>query len=477
MSGIEYKLITEQVGLIGATVLLVGTAIGMSIFIVPTQMMAEAGPSITYAILIAAIPMVFAVLGLLQLGGAIPVAGGAYVYTSRLVGPLFGMLGILLPVLAIWSYLLFASLGFAEYLLFFSAEFDLIPQIPRLAVVWFLLFAFLVLNFLGIRLVAQVQFAMVGVLIVALLTFIVVGLFSIDTGNFTPVFPTQGEGAPFGDGFGPFLIAIVILYIPFQGFTIIVEIGEELEDPIKNIPRVLAIGMTIVTLISFAVVFVVTGLLPWWEAPAVVDSGGGLATVIHGFAIAEVAIVVAIGALVGAATTVNTLYTSYSRTIMRAARDDVLPPIFARIHDDYNTPHFAILLLGIPPLLLAPLIIHLDGVFAVDALDWLVVVVVTSIFIIFAFLGIALWRLPKIFPKRYEHAFYKLPKPVLKIVAVGNSVLSLIFAAFVALSQPSAFILVLAWIAFALVVYRYRLYSYSGDGSLKEKMSGLDSHE
>ena len=83
----EYKLIDEQVGLWGAVALLVGTAIGMSIFVVPTQMAAVAGPSVTLAILASVVPMLLGVLLLLQLGGAIPVAGGIYVYGSRLVGP------------------------------------------------------------------------------------------------------------------------------------------------------------------------------------------------------------------------------------------------------------------------------------------------------------------------------------------------------------------------------------------------------
>lgn len=36
MSSTEFKLIDEQVGLLGAVALLVGTAIGMAIFVVPT---------------------------------------------------------------------------------------------------------------------------------------------------------------------------------------------------------------------------------------------------------------------------------------------------------------------------------------------------------------------------------------------------------------------------------------------------------
>lgn len=116
MAAEDFKLITEEIGPVAAVALLIGTAVGMSIFIVPTQMAAIAGPSVTVAILISVLPMVLGVLLLLQLGGAIPVAGGIYVYGSRLVGPYWGMISIVVPVVAVWSYLLFAALGFAQYL-------------------------------------------------------------------------------------------------------------------------------------------------------------------------------------------------------------------------------------------------------------------------------------------------------------------------------------------------------------------------
>jgi APA family basic amino acid/polyamine antiporter len=484
----EYKLITEQVGLWGAVALLVGTAVGMSIFIVPTQMLAEAGPSITVAILVSVVPMILGVLGLLQLGGAIPVAGGAYVYASRLIGPYFGMLGVFIPVLAIWAYLLFAALGFAEYMQFFAIQFadTTFGGVGVVAVVWLLLGGFLVLNYFGIQMVAKVQLTLVGLLLVGLVTFVVVGALELDTANYANLFPAEGTSAdgnpaPFADGsLAPFILAVVTLYIPFQGFTMIVEIGEELKNPIKNIPRVLAVGMTIVAVLSIAVVFVLAGVLPWQDATTVVEDGGGLSLALVEYtdgAPVWAGVVVALAALIGAATTINTLVTSYSRTVMRAGRDDVVPPAFAELHGDHRTPYRAILLLGVPPLLFAPFAVYLDGIFAVDMLDWLVAVVVTGIFIVFTFIGVAIWRLPKIFPARYEHSFYRLPMPVLKAVAVGNSVVSAGLAMLVGLSQPSALALVLAWMVLAYAVYRYRLSTYAGEGSLKDRMESLDSHE
>jgi APA family basic amino acid/polyamine antiporter len=480
----EYKLINEQIGLWGGVGLLVGTAIGMSLFVIPTQMLVQAGPSVTIAMLISVIPMVFGVLGLLQVGGAIPVAGGIYVYGSRLVGPYWGMLAISLPVLAIWSYLLFAALGAAEYVGFFVETFSLVPTIPALAVMLVLLVGFTVLNYRGVRFVVQAQLAMVGLLLVGLLAFVVTGLLNVEIGNFTPMFP-DGEGEPFAEGISPFLIAVVTLYIPLQGFGIIIEIGEELEDPVTNIPRVLGIGMAIVTLISVAVVLVLVGVIEFdaaqelLGAPEEADqSSGGLANVATTFTHTGVAVLIGFGALIGAATTINTLITSYSRTIMRAARDDVIPSAFAVLHERYNTPHRAILTLTVPPIVLSPVVLVVDPLVAVDALDWLVVVVVSGIFVAFAVLGVALWRLPTVFPQRYEHSLYRLPMPVLKVVAVGNIAISTIFGLLVAATQPTALALVLFWATMTYVVYRIRVRRYAAEGiDLKERMSSLHSHE
>jgi len=238
--------------------------------------------------------------------------------------------------------------------------------------------------------------------------------------------------------------------------------------------------MTIVAVLSVAVVVVLAGILPWQDATTVVADGGGLSLALTEFtdgAPVWAGVVVALAALIGAATTVNTLVTSYSRTVMRAGRDDVLPGGFAELHETHSTPYRAILLLGVPPLLFAPFAVSLDGALGVDMLDWLVTVVVTGIFVVFTFIGVAIWRLPTVFPARYEHSVYRLPMPVLRVVAVGNSVISAGLALLVGLSQPSALALVLGWMVLAYAVYRYRLSTYTGEGSLKDRMGSLDNHE
>gem|GEM_PF-267374 len=476
----DYKLINERIGVFSAVALLVGTALGMSIFVVPTQMAAQAGPSISLAILVSVVPMILGVLLLLQLGGAIPVAGGIYVYGSRLVGPLWGLVAVILPVLSVWAYLLFASLGFAQYLPVLFEALSLSVEIPNFVGAWILLVGFLILNYVGIRIVAKAQMALVGVLLIGMVTFIAGGVINFDPGNLTPLFPS-GEGEPFAGGITPFVLAVVLLYIPFQGFGMIIEIGEELENPVKNIPRVLAIGMGFVTVLSVGVVVALVGAVPWEETinPETGEAvEGGLATVMLGRVPAWTVAVIAVGALVAAATTVNTLFTSYSRTVMRAARDEVVPDYFAAIHDRFHTPHRSILLLGIPPIIAAPFTRYLNELFAVEFLDWLIVVVVTGIFVAFMIGGVALWNLPKVFPQRYEYSVYKLPMPVLKMVAVGNVIVSFVFMLLVATSAPSALAVVLGWVVLGAVVYFARIRYYENRGvDLRERMALLHKHE
>jgi APA family basic amino acid/polyamine antiporter len=163
---------------------------------------------------------------------------------------------------------------------------------------------------------------------------------------------------------------------------------------------------------------------------------------------------------------------------MRAARDEVLPDVFATVHDRYDTPHRAILLFAIPPMLAAPFIGRLDAVTPPDLLDWLVVVVVTGIFIAFMIGGVALWNLPTVFPQRYEHSIYKLPMPVLRIVAVGNVIVSAIFTLLVVRSAPTALAVVVAWMVLSGLLYVYRIRAYAKEGvDLKERMALLHKHE
>lgn len=180
----------------GATALLVGNVIGISIFTLPGPLAGSAGPAVAVGIILAAIPLVFGIVMNFQLGSAIPVAGGNYVYASRLVNPFAGFLFPWLIVPGVWAGLLFVGVGFAEYVGLFVA-------VPDLLLIYAVLVPFLVLNIVGIQPVARVQMVLVGILLTSMLVFIIPGVLAIEPTNYMLLLP---------NGVAPFAVAVVSLY-------------------------------------------------------------------------------------------------------------------------------------------------------------------------------------------------------------------------------------------------------------------------
>jgi APA family basic amino acid/polyamine antiporter len=446
----EHGVIDQRVGLVGATGLVVGNVIGIAIFVLAAPLAADAGPSVVLAMLLAGIPLIFSLLSILQLGGAIPVAGGTYVYGSRLVAPFWGFATPWMVVPGVWAGLLFTAHGFAEYVGFF------VP-LPQQGLMYGILILFLLINVVGIRVVAWLQLAMVAALLAGMLVFIVPGVFYVDSANFTPVFPR---------GLDPFIVAVVSLHFPLRGFSMLIEIGEEIENPAKNIPRVLvlsaAIGLTL--MVALLAVFVGVG---GWRGVDSLDAA--VAAVAGTFLPRPLVAVVVVAALLGSLTSVNTTFASYSRTIMRAARDDVVPETFAFLNDRYETPHRSVLLLGVPPILLVPV-----------TPSPVVLSIALSLAILFAVFvgGLALWNLPKLFPQRYEYSLYRLPMPVLRVTAVGSVVSAVLLWVALLTELPWIGFVVFGWLCFGWVVFRLRVRRFRAQGvDLPERMRRLHDHE
>ncbi len=450
MGNRRYKVIDRKVGLLGGTALLVGTVIGISVFLLPGQLIGEAGPSIVPALAITAVPMLFGVLALLQLGGAMPVAGGVYVYASRLISPLWGFMSVWLIIPAIWAVLLFTALGFAEFARFFID----VPT-PVLAAV--VLAVFFLLNLAGTTIVTGVQLAMVGFIALAILAFVIPGAAAVDASNYTPMFPAGAE---------PFLIAVVALYVPFQGFSMAIEIGEEVENPIKNIPRMLYLGMAVSVALSLGLVAVFAGLDDW-EALSAIDEGG-VAQAASSYLSGWIGPAVAIAAVLAAFTTLNAIITSYSRTLMRAARDEVIHPKLAELHPRTQVPALAVVVLALPPIALVPI--------APDPI--LLAAFIATVILFGGFLGaIALWNLPKRYPDRYRFAFYKLPMPVLKTSAIGTMIFAVLFWAALLPGAPQIVLIVVALVLLGWLSYRRRVSGDRADDGLRERMTRLADHE
>jgi len=448
---ISEDVLTERIGLSGVLALVVGNAISIPIFVLPGPLSGLAGPSVLLAALVAAIPASLVVLYNAQLGSAMPVAGGLYVYISRLTAPFWGFLvPFTLPIVN-WAGLLFTAIGFAEYTRFFF------PNAPQDALVYGFLLFVLLINLVGIKTVARAQIVFVGFLFLSLLTFIVPGLFAIDPGNYTPAFP---------DGLGGFGLAIVALYYPYLGFGLVTELGEEIDDPGRTIPLALFVGIGIVSLFYVALIGVLVGAVPVSE----ISEEAAVAVAATEFLPGYLANFVALGAIFAVASTVNTTLLVSSRTVMRAARDGILPSQLSRIHPRFGTPYVSILALGVPPLVLAAVIER-----EVVALSvFIALAVLTAMF----FSAIALWNLPREFPEHYANATLRLRRNRgLLVAVVGGLVVSAGLWIISLVQLPLAGLLLYSWFALGYLYYRFKIANQEGEGDLYVRMVTLDDHE
>ena len=491
MSEADFNIIQKEVGLFGGTVLLIGNVIAMTVFLLPAHILADEGigPSIAIAMILVSLPVTLGIFGLLQVGGAMPAAGGSYVYASRLIHPFFGFLLPWLTIPVLWFGQVFLAWGFAEFVRYF----DMFADIPMTLLMWGVLVPFIILNVLGIRMVMQVQLVLVAIILAGILAFIVPGALAVDADNYRPLYE--------GDGFEPFVVAMISLSIALQGFNIVTDLGEELRDPVKNIPRVLFAGAFISIILMTAVVVVAVGVVDWQEVYIAEGTPGvdaeaveaGVAVAAGHFLPSWGAALVAIAAVVGAFTSVNTLYTSYSRQVMRAARDETIPLYFAKIHPRFQSPYRAILLVGVPSLFIIPftdeafVTLLFAGVFGLSesaAASLVLSPVNISVAVAMAALfgstvsAFALWNLPKRFPNRYKYSFYKLPLPVLKGIAIAGFTISGTYLVLVSVAMWWMAIPLGIWILIALPVFRWRVERFEEKGiDLIQRMKGLHTHE
>lgn len=157
---------------------------------------------------------------------------------------------------------------------------------------------------------------------------------------------------------------------------------------------------------------------------------------------------------------------------MRAARDEAIPLYFAKLHPEYQTPYRAILLLAVPALIMVPPMSQTTPVVMASVLSitGLVGGVISSV---------ALWNLPKRFERRYEFSIYKIPRPILKVIAVTSALISLTFLAGVSLEMGWVLAIIFGWMALGYPAYRYRVRSLRKKKGvdLVERMKSLHDYE
>ncbi len=303
----------------------IGAMMGPGIFALPGELARMIGPLGILVYLAMGLVTVFTALNYSELGAAIPLAGGGYSFTSRtLPAPVAFFTG--------WFFWIGNTLACAMYVIIFAvtvrAYFWPEVSLPLLVLLTTLVFA--AVNLRGMSEAIKIITVMNLVELAILIAVAGFGAGQVEAANLAPVAPL---------GWGPFLPSMALIYVSYVGFELITVAAEEIVDPGRTIPRAILITLGVGVVIYVCVVWVMMGVTGSGELAAsevpfiltaerVFGEGGRWAGIVASIMASLSAFSVTLGAS--------------ARVLYALGRDGHFPPLLARLHSRFRTPHVAL---------------------------------------------------------------------------------------------------------------------------------------
>jgi APA family basic amino acid/polyamine antiporter len=193
----------------------------------------------------------------------------------------------------------------------------------------------------GIRESARFNAVMVAIKIGVLLFFVATCARFVHAENWRPFAPNGVSGMGAG---------AAVIFFAYIGFDAVSTCAEECERPGRDMPVGILGSLLVCTVLYLVVATVFTGLVPYSELAAM-DPGrrAEALTVAMEYVRAPgwMVSVVALGSVAAQTSVLLVFQLGQPRILMAMARDGLLPPVFARVHPRFKTPHVSTVATGV----------------------------------------------------------------------------------------------------------------------------------
>jgi basic amino acid/polyamine antiporter, APA family len=440
-----------------ADVVMIGIAgmIGGSIFVLVGPAIGLAGSAVIVAFLINGIITLFTAMGYAELGSAMPEAGGGYLWVREgLPRPnafISGWMAWFAHIVAgslyavgygSFQYSLLQMLGIVGD----QPLFGIIPVDKLIAVLSIAAFAYV--NVKGASETGKLGIIVTVIQLGTIFALIGAGFLTIDNdpnlssnfmSNFAPI------------GIGGIVAAMGLTFIAFEGYEIIVQTGEEVKNPRRNIPRAIFISLTLVVILYCLVAFVSisalspqdTGGIPAWIF--VGESGDlGISKAAEIF-LPYGSFIILAGGIVSSLAALNATTYSSARVAFAMGRHYNLPHQLSNIHHKFKTPYVATIISAIIMATMA-YALPLTEIALASGVIFL---------LLFTQVNISVITIRRMYGDKLHYGFKTPFFPVIPLIAIF---LKIGLAIFLLITQPTSWLISVLWIAIGFAIYRIYIF-------------------
>jgi APA family basic amino acid/polyamine antiporter len=304
----------------------IGVIIGAGIYVLIGPASGMAGNTVWLSFVIAAVVAAFTGLSYAELSSMYTRDAAEYTYVKRVVGKTAGFVTGWMIFFATLIASSVVALGFGKY-------FYAITGIDALLSAAVLIVFFTLVNYIGAKTSSRVNIILTALTIIGLMIIIAVGLRHF--GSVDYFYSPGGMTGTVG--------AATLVFFAYLGFNQIVNVGEEVKDAKKNIPKAIIISITVTTAIYVLVALAAVSAVPWQSLS---QSSTPLALVAASAFGNSTDLILSVIALFATASSALIFMLAASRMIFGMAELRAMPAPLARL-DKRGTPYAAVIVTGL----------------------------------------------------------------------------------------------------------------------------------